>query len=250
MTLMFGNLTTAFVQFGIASAQAFAAGATPAAFQALVEAANAFKKTAAEDALYLVFIGKTLPYLSSCQTHLSAGLGMLVATYIYMVTWIRTAETAAKRIRENYLRAILRQDIAFFDNVGAGEVATRIQTDTHLVQTGVSEKVPMALSYIGAFVTGFIIAFIRNWKLSLAISSIVPCIAITGGLMNVFMSKLKLAQLTFVAEGGSLAEEVIGTIRTAQAFGTQQKLAAMYDLYMDKTHAVDNNLAIIVSTLL
>ena len=36
----------------------------------------------------------------------------------------------AKRIRELYLRAILRQDIAFFDNVGAGEVITRIQTDT------------------------------------------------------------------------------------------------------------------------
>jgi len=36
----------------------------------------------------------------------------------------------AKRIREKYLRAVLRQDIAFFDNVGAGEVATRIQTDT------------------------------------------------------------------------------------------------------------------------
>jgi ABC-type multidrug transport system fused ATPase/permease subunit len=67
----------------------------------------------------------------------------------------------AKRLREQYLRAILRQDIAFFDNVGAGEVATRIQTDTRkstfllnfllnfhvltplldLVQQGTSEKV-------------------------------------------------------------------------------------------------------------
>ena len=36
----------------------------------------------------------------------------------------------SKRVRENYLRAVLRQDIAYFDNVGAGEVATRIQTDT------------------------------------------------------------------------------------------------------------------------
>ena len=175
---------------------------------------------------------------------------MFVTTYTYMVTWIRTAETAAKRIRENYLRAILRQDVAFFDNVGAGEVATRIQTDTHLIQQGVSEKVPIALSFIGAFITGFIIAFVRNWKLSLAISSIVPCIAITGGLMNFFMSKLKLRQLTHVAEGGSLAEEVIGTIRTAQAFGTQNKLSEMYDVHIDRTHAVDNKLSIIVSNLL
>ena len=58
------------------------------------------------------------------------GVGMFVCTYIYMCTWVYTAEVAAKRIRERYLKAILRQDIAFFDNVGPGEVTTRIQTDT------------------------------------------------------------------------------------------------------------------------
>ena len=58
------------------------------------------------------------------------GVAMLVCTYIYMYVWVHTAEINAKRIRERYLRAVLRQDIQFFDNVGAGEVATRIQTDT------------------------------------------------------------------------------------------------------------------------
>ena len=66
---------------------------------------------------------------------------MFVATYIMMYTWVYTSETTGKRIRERYLKAVLRQDIAFFDNVGAGEVATRIQTDTHLVQLAISEKV-------------------------------------------------------------------------------------------------------------
>jgi ATP-binding cassette subfamily B (MDR/TAP) protein 1 len=55
---------------------------------------------------------------------------MLICTYTYMNIWVYTGEVNAKRIRERYLQAVLRQDIAFFDNVGAGEVATRIQTDT------------------------------------------------------------------------------------------------------------------------
>jgi len=55
---------------------------------------------------------------------------MFVCTFVYMYIWVYTAEVNAKRIREKYLRAVLRQDIAFFDKVGAGEVATRIQTDT------------------------------------------------------------------------------------------------------------------------
>ncbi|PVF95031.1 putative Leptomycin B resistance protein pmd1 [Serendipita vermifera] len=228
MTLMFGNLTVSFVDFGTAAQNAFQGGATPEELQALAQAADHFKSVASKDALYLVFIG----------------IGMLVTTYIYMVTWIRTGEVAAKRVRERYLRSILRQDVAFFDNVGAGEVATRIQTDTHLVQMGISEKVPTATSFIGAFVAGFILAFIRSWKLALACASIIPFIGITGGLMNFFMSKYKITQLKFMAESGTLAEEVISTIRTAQAFGTQHKLAKMYDVYVDKTHEVENKSAI------
>jgi len=55
---------------------------------------------------------------------------MFVANLIYMTIWAHTSEVGAKRLRESYLAAILRQDIAYFDNVGAGEVATRIETDT------------------------------------------------------------------------------------------------------------------------
>jgi len=55
---------------------------------------------------------------------------MFLSTYVYMCTWIYTGEINTRRIREKYLQAILRQDIAYFDKVGAGEVATRIQTDT------------------------------------------------------------------------------------------------------------------------
>ena len=49
---------------------------------------------------------------------------------MFMWIWVYTGEVNAKRIREHYLKAILRQDIQYFDKVGAGEVATRIQTDT------------------------------------------------------------------------------------------------------------------------
>jgi ATP-binding cassette subfamily B (MDR/TAP) protein 1 len=87
----------------------------PIVFEPQVEpAAVAFRKVAAKDASYLVAIGA----------------GMFACTYTYMHIWGYTSEVNARRIRENYLKAVLRQDIAFFDNVGAGEIATRIQTDT------------------------------------------------------------------------------------------------------------------------
>ncbi|KDQ62305.1 hypothetical protein JAAARDRAFT_54276 [Jaapia argillacea MUCL 33604] len=225
MTLLFGNLTQDFVAF---EAIIYAADGGDAAAQAQVPIAAAnFRTTAAHDATYLVCIG----------------IGMFVCTYLYMVGWVYTGEVNAKRIREKYLQAVLRQDIAFFDNVGAGEVATRIQTDTHLVQQGISEKVALVVSFISAFFTGFIMAYVRSWRLALALSTILPCIGITGAIMNKFVSRYMQQSLKHVAEGGTHAEEVISTIRTAQAFGTQEILSEMYDTHIHEARGVDQKAA-------
>lgn len=62
MTLMFGNLTLAFVRFGTAIQNALApgSGSSPAAMQELNAAAGEFRDAAAKDALYLVCIGMFL----------------------------------------------------------------------------------------------------------------------------------------------------------------------------------------------
>lgn len=55
MSLLFGNLTNAFVNFGTTAAEAKAGNVT--AQDALPGAASSFKHTAANDASYLVYIG-------------------------------------------------------------------------------------------------------------------------------------------------------------------------------------------------
>lgn len=113
MSIIFGNLTQSFVTFGTAVQNLHDGKGT----QADVDVAAAhFRHTAADDAAILVYIG----------------IGILVATFTYMFFWVYTGEVNSKRLRERYLQAILRQDIAYFDNVGAGEVASRIQTDTRM----------------------------------------------------------------------------------------------------------------------
>ncbi|KAF8149154.1 P-loop containing nucleoside triphosphate hydrolase protein [Crassisporium funariophilum] len=226
MSLLFGNLTQDFVNFGTTVARANAG--VPGAAASIPEAAAHFRHSASQSASYLVYIG----------------IGSFVCTYTYMYIWVYTGEVNAKRIRERYLQAILRQDIAFFDNVGAGEVATRIQTDTHLVQQGLSEKVALVVSFLSAFVTGFALAYARSWRLALALTSIMPCMMITGIVMNKFISKYKQLSLKNTAEGGSLAEEVISTVRTAQAFGTQTTLGRLYDHHINESLKVDIKAAV------
>ncbi|KAJ6477368.1 P-loop containing nucleoside triphosphate hydrolase protein [Mycena vitilis] len=229
MTILFGKLVNQFVAFQIITSELSDPVKGPGAEAALPAAAAAFRKQAALLATYLVIIG----------------CGMFICTYTYMYTFVYTAEVNAKRIRERYLQAILRQDIAFFDKVGAGEVATRIQTDTHLVQQGMSEKVALVVNFISAFVTGFVVAYVQSWRLALAMSSILPCIAITGAVMNKAISRYMQLSLKHVADSGSLAEEVISTVRTAQAFGTQKILADLYDKQIAQSEQAELKSAVV-----
>jgi ATP-binding cassette subfamily B (MDR/TAP) protein 1 len=123
--------------------------------------------------------------------------------------------------------------IAYFDDLGAGEVATRIQTDCHLVQEGTSEKVANITMYLGTFFCGFILAFVRCWRLALACSSIFPVIIMCGGIMMTAMTKFTTGNLGAVAKAGSLVEEVVGSIRTCQAFGTSIILGKKFDEIID-----------------
>ncbi|KAG1889242.1 P-loop containing nucleoside triphosphate hydrolase protein [Suillus subluteus] len=234
MTLVFGDMTQDFVTFSSVQNdyyQALQSNDTNVIAQAqtaLDAAASELVHSASLDASYLAYLG----------------IAMLVCTYMYMCIWVYTSEANGKRIRERYLQAILRQEIAYFDDVGAGEVATRIQTDTHLVQMGISEKVTVSVACISSFTTGFILAYARSWRLALALSSMIVCIIIIGAAMKKFLSKYTQLSLKHVAEAGSLAEEVISTIRTAQAFGTQKVMSGMYDKNVDVTRVVDTKASI------
>ncbi|KAJ2914638.1 hypothetical protein MD484_g5775, partial [Candolleomyces efflorescens] len=221
LSILFGNLTKDFVEF--ATVLTLAKQGDQEAAARIPEVADSFRRVAAKDASYLVYIG----------------LGIFVCTYAYMYIWVVTGELNAKRVRERYLEATLRQEVAYFDNVGPGEVATRIQTDTHLVQQGTSEKVALTVSYLSSFATGFILAYARQWRLALAMSSLLPCMAISGALMNTFISKYKQMSLEYIAEGGNLAEEVISSIRTAQAFGTQRILSGLFNNHIQKSYGVE-----------
>lgn len=51
----------------------------------------------------------------------------------------------------------MRQNIGFFDKIGAGEVTTRITSDTNLVQDGISEKIGLTLTGVSTFISAFVI---------------------------------------------------------------------------------------------
>ena len=80
--------------------------------------------------------------------------------------------------------------------------------------------------------TAFVIGFIKYWKLTLILSSTVFAIVTVMGFGSTFIIKYNKQSLESYALGGTVAEEVISSIRNATAFGTQDKLARQYDAHL------------------
>lgn len=177
-------------------------------------------------------------------------IGEFTTIYTCTVGFIYTGEHITQKIREQYLAAILRQNIAYFDKLGAGEITTRITADTNLIQDGISEKVCLTLTAIATFVTAFVIAFIKYWKLTLILSSTVFSIVTVMGVASTFMIKYNKKSLNSYALGGTVAEEVISSIRNAVAFGTQEKLARQYHLHLHEAQKWGLKLKIVLGFML
>lgn len=178
---------------------------------------NDFEDTVSHLTLYFVYLA----------------IGEFVTTYIATVGFIYTGEHISGKLREQYLASILRQNIGYFDKLGAGEITTRITSDTNLVQDGISGKVALSLTALATFFSAYVIGYIKYWKLTLILTSSIVAIFLTMAILGQFIVKYNKLSLASYAEGGTVAEEVLSSIRNAVAFGTQEKLARQYDKHLD-----------------
>src|SRR5271170_1365280 len=82
------------------------------------------------------------------------------------------------------------------------------------------------------FFTAFIIAFVKQWKMTLVLICIIPALGLPIIIATTIMQKHEKRSLDHYAEGATLAEEVISTVRVAHAFGTQERLVEKYDNHL------------------
>jgi len=158
------------------------------------------------------------------------GLGIMVTHYLFVASLNYSAERQILRIRKEFLAAVLRQDVAWFDTTTTSDFATRMTEDLNKMQDGMGEKVGMLLRFICAGLTAFIYPFIQNWLLSLVLLSLVPILAIMGGVMGKIMTSVSKDEMDNYGAAGAIAEEVLSAVRTVIAFGGQDKEVEKYSV--------------------
>nr|XP_009417767.1 PREDICTED: ABC transporter B family member 21-like isoform X2 [Musa acuminata subsp. malaccensis] len=158
------------------------------------------------------------------------GIANAIASFLQVACWTITGERQAAQIRNLYLKAILRQDIAFFDKeANTGEVIAKISGDTFLIQDAMGEKAGKFIQLVSSFVGGFIVAFVQGWQLTLVMLSTIPPMVLAAAVMATVLTKMAARGQTAYSEAAATVEQTIGSIRTVVSFTGEEHAIKKYN---------------------
>ncbi|KAJ7322287.1 hypothetical protein JRQ81_018574 [Phrynocephalus forsythii] len=156
------------------------------------------------------------------------GAAVLIAAYMHVACWTLAAGRQTKHIRQHFFHAIMRQEIGWFDVNDVGELNTRLIDDVSKINDGIGDKMAMLIEGVATFIAGFVVGFIKGWKLTLVILAISPVLGISAAAWAKVLTAYTSKELAAYAKAGSVAEEVLSAIRTVVAFGGQNKEIMRY----------------------
>jgi ATP-binding cassette subfamily B protein len=134
----------------------------------------------------------------------------------YMVSWL--GERVVADIRKKLYRHLVSLPPSFFEDNLAGEIQSRVTTDTTLLQTVIGSSFSFALRNALTFIGGLTLMFISNIKLTLIVLLVVPFIVFPLIYFGRKVKKLSRDSQDKIATVGAWAGESLQHIKVVQAF--------------------------------
>ncbi|KAG2261312.1 hypothetical protein Bca52824_068391 [Brassica carinata] len=158
-----------------------------------------------------------------------------VVCFLEGYCWTRTGERQAARMRERYLKAVLRQDVVYFDLhvTSTSDITKSVFSDSLVLQDVLSEKLPNFLMSTSAFVASYVVAFIMLWRLTIVGFPFIVLLLIPGMMYGRALISITRKIREEYNEAGSIAEQAISLVRTVYAFGSETKLIARFSAALE-----------------
>lgn len=100
-------------------------------------------------------------------------------------------------IRLHYLQRLFGQSIHVLDSMPPGYATGTITSTANVLQLGISEKLGIFVEYNSTIVAAVVVAFVKNWSLTLVTSSIILYLFLVLGTFLPMILKVN-AQITKV----------------------------------------------------
>ncbi|KAG6578615.1 ABC transporter B family member 15, partial [Cucurbita argyrosperma subsp. sororia] len=153
-----------------------------------------------------------------------------VVCFLEGYCWTRTGERQTARMRARYLKAVLRQDVGFFDMhvTGTTEVITSVSSDTLVIQDVLSEKIPNFLMNMANFLGNYIVGFILLWQQTLVGLPFALLLLVPGLLYGRTSMGFAREIMEGYKKAGTVAEQAVSSIRTVYAYAGEDKIKSDY----------------------
>ena len=125
----------------------------------------------------------------------------------YWVSWI--GQRVVTDLRKKVYSQVLNQSSEFFERTKTGEILSRINTDTTLVETVVGSTFSIALRSVVTLIGAAIMMIITSPKLALMIAVVIPLIVVPISLTGKKIQKLSKIEQDRIADSSALATENI-----------------------------------------
>ena len=148
-------------------------------------------------------------------------LAFASALRYYMVSWL--GERVTSDIRKAVYSHIIVQSPEFFETQQSGELLSRINNDTSIVQILVGTSISMAVRNVFLLLGGMTMMLITSIKLSLLILATLLLTVIPIMIMGKKVRQLSRNSQDKIALASAIAGEKINAILTVQSFANEQK---------------------------
>ncbi|CAD5181799.1 unnamed protein product [Musa acuminata subsp. malaccensis] len=157
-------------------------------------------------------------------------LGVFVMSFLEGFCWTRTGDRQAMRMRTRYLKAILRQDVEYFDlnATSMSEVITSVSSDSLIIQDVISEKVPNFINNAALFASSYLVGFLMMWRLALVAFPTFLLLVIPGIMYGRMFMDLARKIRDEYEKAGAIAEQAVSSIRTVYSFVAERRTMCMF----------------------
>jgi ATP-binding cassette subfamily B protein len=170
---------------------------------------------------------------------LLAVIALLAAsTYarFYLVSWI--GERVVADLRRTVFGRVVTLSPGFFESMPAGDVLSRLMTDTTLLQSVVGSTVSIALRNLLLLAGGLVMLLVTSPRLTGLVLLVVPVVVAPIVVFGRKVRRLSRASQDRVADVGSAVEEVLGAIRTVQAYTREEQERDRFAARVEESFAV------------
>ncbi|KAG8552277.1 hypothetical protein GDO81_004465 [Engystomops pustulosus] len=161
--------------------------------------------------------------------YVAIGCAVFVLSLFQVWTFLLSASRQSHRIRQKFFKAVLHQDMAWFDSNQIGTLNTRLTDDINTIHEGLGDKIAIFVQFFATFLSGIIIGFVNGWKLTLVILSVSPLLIVSTAVWTKLLGSFTTKELSAYAKAGAVAEEIMTAIRTVVAFNGQDKALKQYN---------------------